>query len=118
MRLSSTDGCFHISACIAGQTTTGAVVASRTAPSRSCAMPAAVSARKFAVAGATSTRSAAWPRWVCGIGSCGSNSSVRAGSEASAEKVAVPTKRVAAGVRTGMTCAPASTNWRQTSTAL
>ena len=41
-----------------------------------------------------------------------------AGSEANAEKVTAPTKRVASWVRTGVTCTPASTRRRQTSTAL
>ena len=40
-RLSCTAGCSHISVCIAGQTTTGARVASRVAVSRSSEMPAA-----------------------------------------------------------------------------
>jgi hypothetical protein len=54
-------GCRHISVCIAGATTTGAVVASRVVPRRSSASPAVIFARVFAVAGATITRSAAWP---------------------------------------------------------
>jgi hypothetical protein len=40
-RLSCTAGCSHISVCIAGQTTTGARVASSVAVSRSSEMPAA-----------------------------------------------------------------------------
>ena len=40
-RLSCTAGCSHISVCMAGQTTTGARVASRVAVSRSLEMPAA-----------------------------------------------------------------------------
>src|SRR5437764_10791836 len=62
--------------------------------------------------------SAVWPSWVCGIGSGPSNSDVRAGSEARAEKVRGATKRTAPSVRTGITWAPASTRRRQTSTAL
>ncbi len=58
-------GCRHISVCIAGATTTGAVVASRVVPSRSDARPAAIAARVLAVAGATMTRSADWPRETC-----------------------------------------------------
>ncbi len=40
-RFSSTAGCSHISVCMAGQTSTGARVASRVAVSRSSARPAA-----------------------------------------------------------------------------
>ena len=40
-RFSCTAGCSHISVCMAGQTTTGARVASRVAVSRSDEMPAA-----------------------------------------------------------------------------
>ena len=47
-----------------------------------------------------------------------SHSDVRAGSDASAEKVRAPTKRGASWVRTGLTWAPASTSRRHTSTAL
>ena len=71
-----------------------------------------------AVAGATTTRSADWPRRVCGIGSASSNSDVCARSDASAEKVVSPTNRVAPRVMTGTTCAPASTRRRHTSMAL
>ncbi len=53
-----------------------------------------------------------------GSGWSSPNTSRRAGSEARAEKVAAPTKRVALAVRTGTTCAPASTSRRQSSTAL
>ena len=81
-------------------------------------MPAAYLARRVAVAGATTMRSARRPRRVCGIGSGPSKSWERAGSEASAENVRAPTKRCASAVRTGATWAPASTSWRQTSTAL
>ena len=44
------------------------------------------------------------------MGSGASNSDVRAGSDASAEKVSAPTKRNESSVSTGMTCAPASTS--------
>ena len=71
-----------------------------------------------AVAGATTTTSAVWPSRVCGMGWWSSNSDVRAGSEARAEKVVRPTKRVAPSVSTGSTWAPASTRRRHTSTAL
>ena len=58
-------------------------------------MPAAYLPMSLAVAGATTTRSAVWPRRVCGIGSGPPNSDVRAGSEASAENVSAPTNRCA-----------------------
>ena len=58
------------------------------------------------------------PSRVCGIGVSSSHREVCAGSEASAEKVTAPTKRVASLVRTGITWAPASTRSRHTSTAL
>ena len=71
-----------------------------------------------AVAGATSTRSAVWPRWVCGIGWGSSHSDVHARSEPRASKVVRPTKWSAPSVRTGTTWAPASTRRRHSSTAL
>src|SRR5688500_10483598 len=52
------------------------------------------------------------------MGSAPSNSDVRAGSDASAEKVTAPTNRSESWVSAGATCAPASTSRRQTSTAL
>ena len=48
----------HISVCIAGATTTFALVANRTFKSRSSAIPAAYLAKNAAVAGATTIRSA------------------------------------------------------------
>jgi len=71
-----------------------------------------------AVAGATSTRSAVWPRCVCGIGCRSSHRLVQAGSEPSASKVVRPTKWSEPSVSTGITWAPASTRRRHTSTAL
>jgi hypothetical protein len=57
----------------------------------------------LAVAGATTIRSVRCPSRVCGIGSLSSKSDVCAGSDASAENVTGPTKRVASSVRTGAT---------------
>ena len=54
-----------------------------------------------AVAGATTTRSQFWPSRVCGIGSGPSNSDVRAGSDASAEKVERPDEPGGAGGQDG-----------------
>ena len=88
-------------------------------------MPCAYLPSTAAVAGATITRSACWPRWVCGIGSGPVpphrqplKRLVRAGSDARAEKVSAPTNSSAPAVSTGETNAPASTSRRQTSTAL
>ena len=67
--LSCTAGCSHISVCMAGATSTGARVASSVAVSRSSEIPAAYLPSSFAVAGATTTRSAVCPRRVCGMGS-------------------------------------------------
>jgi hypothetical protein len=116
--LSWTAACSHISVCMAGASSTGARVASSVAVRRSSEIPAAYLPMSLAVAGATSTRSADCPSRVWGMGSGPSKREVRAGSEARAEKVSGPTKRVASSVRTGATWAPASTSRRQTSTAL
>ena len=85
-RLSCTAGCSHISVCIAGQTTTGARVASRVAVSRS----SRCRRRRRRAAGPwpapRATRSAVWPRRVCGMGSASSHSEVCTGSEARADE--------------------------------
>ena len=81
-------------------------------------MPAAYLASSVAVAGATRMTSADRPRRVCGIGSASDHSESCTGSDASAENVTAPTKRVASAVSTGATWAPASTSRRHTSTAL
>ncbi len=91
-RLSCTAGCSHISVCIAGHRRTGARVASSVAVSRPSGVPVAYDAIRRAVAGATTIKSALWPRRVCGLGSPLSYSEVSAGSEATAENVAAPTK--------------------------
>ncbi len=70
------------------------------------------------MAGATRIRSAPWPSRVCGMGDSSSQSEVCTGSEARAENVVSPTKRVAPSVMIGDTWAPASTRRRHTSTAL
>ena len=70
------------------------------------------------MAGATTIRSALWPSRVCGMGSGSSQSELRTGSDARADRVTGPTKRVAPRVITGLTNAPASTRRRHTSTAL
>ena len=60
----------------------------------------------------------ALPSLVWGMGEASSHSVRCTGSEARAEKVTSPTKRVASSVSTGATWTPASTRRRQTSTAL
>ncbi len=58
-------GLRHISVCIAGAITRGAVLARIVLPSRSSAWPVAIFAMVFAVAGATTISSAAWPIATC-----------------------------------------------------
>jgi hypothetical protein len=70
------------------------------------------------VAGATTTTSADRPRRVWGMGSASSHSDDCAFSDATADSVTDPTKRAAPAVITGVTCAPASTSRRHSSTAL
>src|SRR5680860_239650 len=64
--LATVAGCSHISVCIAGASTTGQRAVSRVLVSRSSASPCAALAIRSAVAGATTTRSACWPRRTCG----------------------------------------------------
>src|ERR1700722_8092517 len=73
---------------------------------------------RCAVAGTTTIKSAVCPRRVWGMGVAASHSDGWAGADANPENVTAPTKRVASLVRTGITCAPASTKRRHTSTAL
>ena len=85
--LSATAGCSHISVCIAGQTITGARVASRTLVNKSVDSPAAYAPIRRAVAGATRTRSTDCPSLVCGIGAASSHRLVCTGSLANADSV-------------------------------
>ncbi len=64
--LATVAGCSHMRTFIAGATSTGLSVASSTVVARSCARPVAMLARMSALAGATTSRSAArdssmWP---------------------------------------------------------
>ena len=115
-RFSCTDGCSHISVCMAGQTSTGGPGASK------------VAVRDRRTARRRSGRTCGpWrhdhhqvrllAEAVWGIGEPRPTETLR-GSEASAENVTAPTKRVASSVSTGSTWTPASTSRRQTSTAL
>ncbi len=60
-------GWVHIRTFIAGATSTGLSVASSTVLARSSASPAAIFASMSALAGATTTRSAARHSWMCPI---------------------------------------------------
>ncbi len=59
--LATVAGFCHISLCMAGAITTGALLASTVLPRRSSTRPVASFAIVFAVAGAMTIRSAAWP---------------------------------------------------------
>ncbi len=98
---------------------TGARVARRVAVRRSEEIPAAYDADEPGGGrGDHDRRRPICPSRVCGIGSGPSHREVRTGSDARAESVNGPTKRVAPRVMTGLTKAPASTSRRHTSTAL
>ncbi|MFO7988576.1 MAG: acetate--CoA ligase family protein, partial [Desulfotignum sp.] len=97
-------GLRHISVCIAGTTSTGQVAISMVAPRRSSASPWAAFARKFAVAGATTTRSAHCPSPTCSVGS--SQTVVWTGRPLRACHVASPTMRRALAVGTTWTSCP------------
>jgi hypothetical protein len=105
---------------IAGATTTGARVASSTVVSRSSAMPCAILASTFAVAGATSTTSAVSASRMCPISdsSVRSNVSVPTRFPDSVWSVSGVTNSRAALVITTRTVAPACRSWRTTSHAL
>src|SRR5579884_1960113 len=79
-------GCSHISVCIAGANTTGQRAVSNVLVSRSSARPWAAFASRSAVAGATSTRSADWPRRTCGTSETRSQTSVETGCPDSASQ--------------------------------
>ena len=60
-------GCDHIRTFIAGATSTGVSVASSSVLARSSLNPAAIFASMFALAGATTIKSAARLSWMCPI---------------------------------------------------
>ncbi len=103
-----------------GASSTGALVASATAETGQSAMPAAMRAIRFAVAGAITTMSAASATWMCPISDSWvrSNRSVMTGRPESAWKVMGPTNSRARGVITTRTVASALVNKRTSSTAL
>ncbi len=81
-------------------------------------MPCAALASRSAVAGATSTSSAARPSRTCGTFSAPVHTSVATGWCDSAAQVGSPTKRSAASVGTTVTSWPASVSRRSSSAAL
>ena len=106
----------HMPVFMAGATRMGAFVASKVVDRRSSAMPAAIFAMTFAVAGATSTRSASWASEMWWIGSSGSSKSPMATrSPVRARKVVGPTKRAACSVMRTLTRQPAFCRSRSTS---
>ncbi len=96
-------GFSHISECIAGAKTTGHVAVSSVFVSRSSAIPWAARARMSAVAGATTTSSAARPIRTCGTSCASSQTSVATGRPESAAQVGAPTNRSAEAVGTTRT---------------
>ncbi len=111
-------GFCHISVCMAGAMTSGAVLARTVLPSRSSARPTASLAIVFAVAGAITMRSADWPIATCRTSATPSYRSVATGLRLIASRVGRPTKRSAASVATTCTECPSSTSARMTPTAL
>src|SRR6056297_613885 len=113
-------GCCHIRTFIAGASSTGVSVASRSVEARSSARPCAILAIRSAVAGATTIRSAERLSSICPI----SASSVRSKRSentlrpASAETESGVTNSAPARVSTGTTSAPRSRRRRIRSSAL
>ena len=105
---------------IAGATTTGAFVARSVEESRSSARPCAIFARMFAVAGATTTRSAAAASEMCpGFQSCGSaKRSLSTGLRESVWNVSGVTNARACSVITTCTSSHRFTSRRTSSHAL
>ncbi len=83
-------GCSHISVCMAGANATGHRAVSRVLVSRSSARPWAAFARRSAVAGATTTRSADCPMRTCGTSCTEVHTSVLTGLPDRADHVGAP----------------------------
>ena len=111
-------GLSHISVCIAGASTTGHVAVSSVLVSRSSASPCAALASRSAVAGATTTSSAARPMRTCGTSRTSSHTSVCTGRPDSAAQVGSPTNLSAEAVGTTRTPWPDSVKSRRSSQAL
>ena len=110
--LATVAGCCHISVCMAGAISTGALVASSVVPSRSEASPAAMDAIVLAVAGATTTRSARWPSATWRTSGTSSCTEVVTRLREIASQVGSPTNRSASSVGTTCTSCPSSTKRR------
>jgi hypothetical protein len=109
-------GWVHIPASIAGAASTGHEAASASVVRRLSARPCASLAIVFAVAGAITSRSAAWASPTCAmcVGSPSPGAAHRSaytGRPVSAWKVSGATKRIAASVITTSTRAPACVRW-------
>ena len=105
----------HISVCIAGATTTGQVAARTVVVSKSSAIPEAIFARKDAVAGATTIRSADLATAMCftcstSVNRSGSTTEIEFPDRAS--RVLLPMNLKALFVATTWTEWPASENSR------
>jgi len=105
---------------MAGATSTSAVVARNSVLSASSAIPRANLPSVFAVAGATSKRSALSARLTCRMSPSAprANWSTKTGCRQSASNVIAPTKRVAFAVITTWTSTPRRCSSRSTSQAL
>ena len=112
--------CSHMRTFIAGTISTGLSVASSNVVASSSAMPAAARAIRLAVAGHTTTRSAARESWIWPIAASSSRSHrlVRTFSPASADSESGVTKRAPFSVSTGSTRAPARPSSRTSSSVL
>ena len=95
-----------MAAFIAGATRIGAATASSVVESRSSAMPAAILASAFAVAGATTIASAHFASAMCSISNLRSNASVYARLPLSVSNVSGGTNSQACFVNTTRACAP------------
>ena len=111
-------GCSYISVCMAGAMTIGQRAVRSTLVSRSSACPVAARARRSAVAGATTTRSASWPIRTWGTSVMSDQTSVCTGLPDRADHVAAPTKFSADAVGTTVTSWPASESRRRSEQAL
>ena len=113
-RFACTDGCCHMAWFIAGASSTGAWLARQSVLNNPSARPAVNDAMKFAVAGATSTRSAqrANSMWPIAASAPSSQRSSRTRRPDTAWNVSGDTNLPAPGVITTCTCAPFSRSRR------
>ena len=113
-------GCCHIRTFIAGATSTGLSVASSTVAARSSASPAAMRASRSALAGATTSRSAARESWIwpISLSSVSEKRSVYTLDSLSAWTDSGVTNWAAARLSTQVTPQPAPRSRRISSSAL